>query len=191
MVSVRTEFERFELIAGNIVGMLKYRGYKVDPEMKIRTAEDLIKVYQLGEEVKVDLPKQIIVFYTKEDKGVNIVKKLIVLMESMKVKNAIFVTPEKLTGSGATALRDSKGTHKIQHFLESEFLVSRIRGLDTPQYRLLTKEEAAKILRESEKDPRKLRQIVRPDPQAKYAGGKPGSIFEVVSSKEVFYRYLR
>lgn len=188
---MRTEFERFELIAGNIIGMLRYRGYKVDPEMKIRTEDDLGRVYHLDEKVKVDLPKQITVFYTKEDKGVNIIKKLIVLMDSMKVKNAIFVTPEKLTGSGATALRDSKGTHKIQHFLEAEFLVSRIRGLDTPKYTLLTKEEGAQRLRESEKDPRKLRQIVRADPQAKYWGAKPGSVFKVVYGAEVFYQYLR
>jgi hypothetical protein len=170
MVSLRSPYERFELISGNILGMLKFRGYIVDPEMKVRVEEDLLRVYHLRDDVKVDLPKEIIVFYSSEDRGIKIVQKLLAHMQQMKVTSAVFVTPLKLTPSGSSGLKAQKAKVRVQHFLDSEFLINPTLGLDTPKYILLTKEQANEILRDSEKDPRKLRQVIRSDPQSKYWG---------------------
>src|SRR5437763_15473957 len=109
MVSVRSPHERFELIAGNVLEMLKFRGYKVDLDLKeVKGTEDLKRVFHLKDSVEVDLPKDIFIFHSKGEGGTEIVRALIAEMKERKVNHAIFITSSKLTSVAESDLR----THK-------------------------------------------------------------------------------
>lgn len=126
---------------------------------------------------------KLLVMFAKED-SIGI-KPIVTLMEKMtaeKLRHCILIYPKTVTAPAKKHI--TKAKHWIELFSEDELVLNITKHRLMPIHKLLTAEEKAQFLLQSNIKDTQLPRILPTDPMAKYLGTRRGDVIRIVRRSE-------
>ncbi|KAL4446826.1 hypothetical protein ABPG77_008070 [Micractinium sp. CCAP 211/92] len=157
------------------------------PEIDL-SRDDFAERYTTKEALAIDWEE--LTLLAEHTIGVKQVKAYAENMRNSKTDRAILVTEAMLTSFARQCLSQMAPKYKVELFLHSEVVVNITHHSIVPRHELLSRAEAAELLRRYKIKDTQLPRIQHSDPVARYFGLARGQIVRIVRDSETAGRYV-
>lgn len=181
------EEEIIYIVRGNVIDMLRDRGYEMDDNPN---KEEFSVMYR-NNEYDI-LNDKVLVYFIKDSKNVSKKDLETIVSKGVNYDKIIIISKEKCTPSVEKELMSQQYSH-VELFIYQNLLMNISKHIYQPKFRVLSNEEVEEFLKSNKLKKTELPIIKKSDPIARYYGLRGGQVIKIIrqspsAGEGIFYR---